>query len=627
METGLIILLLISPFIGFLINLSIGNKLPKSLSGCIASSMVLLSFVSSLCLFISSFHSDAPFRLYLFDWLSLEHLNIELSFVIDRLALLWLLFVTGIGFLIHVYSMSYMKEDPRKFLYFAYLNLFIFFMLILVTGANLVVMFVGWEGVGLCSYLLIGFWSRDHSNNDAAKKAFVMNRIGDLGFLIGIIILAIQFHTLDFASLSDVLKAENASNPYLAIAALSLFIGAMGKSAQIPLYTWLPDAMAGPTPVSALIHAATMVTAGIYMLVKLNFLFILTPDVLMFIAVIGGLTALFAATIGLMQNDIKKVLAYSTVSQLGLMFMAVGVGAFHVAIFHVITHAFFKACLFLGAGSVIHALGGEQDMRKMGGLRSKMKITYLTFLISTCSIAGIPFTAGFFSKDEIMISLFESNPLLWIIGVSASLMTAYYMFRVLFLTFNNSFRGTQEQASHLHESSKIITIPLMILAFFAIAAGYIGLPAGFSWLNHYLTPVMPQLAYLDHTFGLGSIVLMCISIIIALIGFFLAYKEYIINKGLPLNDSEYQGLSKIIYNKFYIDDVYDKVFVKPTYLLGDILKEIVDRIIKYLVNFGGTLAVWLSNPFSRLQNGSIGLYLFFFVLGFTGIVTFMFFII
>lgn len=626
METELIMLLLISPFIGFLINLGVGHKLQKSLSGCIASSAVLISFLSALCLFISSLSAEAPVKFYLFDWLSLENFNVELSFLLDRLALLWLLFVTGIGLLIHVYSMSYMKDDPNKSHFFAYLNLFIFFMLILVSGANLVVMFVGWEGVGLCSYLLIGFWCKDHANNDAAKKAFVMNRIGDLGFLIGIIVLATQFHTVDFQSLNTLLQTST-SNTYLTVAALALFIGAMGKSAQVPLYTWLPDAMAGPTPVSALIHAATMVTAGIYMLVKLNVLYLLTPEVLTFIAIIGGITALFAATIGLMQNDIKKVLAYSTVSQLGLMFMAVGIGAFHVAVFHVITHAFFKACLFLGAGSVIHALGGEQDIRNMGGLKSKMKITYLTFLISTCSIAGIPFTAGFFSKDEIMISLFHSNPLLWLVGISASLMTAYYMFRVLFLTFNNSFRGTKEQVNHLHESSKVITIPLTILAFFAIAAGYIGLPAGYSMLNHYLTPIFPQLVSADHALGLEAIVLMGISIAIAVVGCFMAYKKYIINKQVPLADNEYQGFSKIIYNKFYIDDIYDRVFVKPTYLLGDILKDVIDRLIAFIVNLGGTLTVYLSNPLSRLQSGSVSLYLFFFVLGFAGIVSFIFFII
>lgn len=623
METLLFILLLFCPLAGFLINLSVGRKLPGMMSGCVANTMILLSFVSALTLFVT----NNFIHVNLFTWLSLDFFKIDLSFAVDHLSMLWLIFVTGIGFLIHLYSMGYMKDDPNKNLFFAYLNLFIFFMLILVMASNLGVMFIGWEGVGLCSYLLIGFWNKDQANNNAAKKAFIMNRIGDLGFLIGIILLAYEFRTLEFSSLSHLLELEMPNSYILNVAGIALFIGAVGKSAQVPLYTWLPDAMAGPTPVSALIHAATMVTAGIYMMVKLNFLYALTPNVLLGVAIIGGITALLAASIGLMQNDIKKVLAYSTISQLGLMFMAVGVGAFHVAVFHVITHAFFKACLFLGAGSVIHAMGGEQDIRRMGGLKSKMKITHITFLLATCSIAGIPLTAGFFSKDEIMVSLFNFNFVLWVVGALASLMTAYYMFRVLFLTFYGSFRGTKEQENHLHESPKTMTIPLVVLGFFSIAAGYIGLPIGFNWLNNYLAPTLPNLSHMHHEFGSVSIALMIVSTVIALIGFFLAYKKYILNKQIPLEDGQYQGLSNIIYNKFYIDEFYNRIFVRPCYLLSDLLQNIVEKTIKIIINFGGYLSMWLSTPLSRLQNGSIGLYLFFFVVGFAAIVTALFFII
>ena len=623
METVLFTLLLGSPLAGFLINLSLGKKLPGMLSGCIANTMMLLSFISALILFVNNQFIEVN----LFTWLSLQNFNIDLSFAVDRLSMLWIMFVTGIGFLIHLYSMGYMKDDPQKSLFFCYLNLFIFFMLILVLASNLGVMFIGWEGVGLCSYLLIGFWNKDHANNNAAKKAFIMNRIGDLGFLIGIILLAYQYGTLEFTSLHNILALGDSNTDLLNAAALALFIGAVGKSAQVPLYTWLPDAMAGPTPVSALIHAATMVTAGIYMIVKLNFLYILTPDILLVVTIIGSITALLAASIGLMQNDIKKVLAYSTVSQLGLMFMALGVGAYHIAVFHVITHAFFKACLFLGAGSVIHAMGGEQDIRKMGGLKSKLKITHITFLLATCSIAGIPLFAGFFSKDEIMISLFHSNILIWVIGAITSLMTAYYMFRVYFLTFCGKFRGTAEQEKHLHESPKSMTLPLVVLAFFSVVAGYIGLPIGYNWLNEYLTPYMPSMAYMHHAFDGTSILLMAISILIAIAGFFLAYKKYILDKKLPIGDEYYQGLSKIIYHKYYIDEFYDRIFVRPIALLGDICKEVIDRLIKSIVNLGGYLALWTSSPLARLQNGSVSLYLFFFVIGFVVIAATLFFII
>src|SRR6478752_9226008 len=403
--------------------------------------------------FLQINETQRPISIDLFDWIQISNIKINFSFLLDQLSLLWLMFVTGIGALIHMYSISYMHDDENMHKFFGYLNLFVFFMISLVVGSNLLVMFIGWEGVGLCSYLLIGFWYKNQNYNDAAKKAFIMNRIGDLGLLIGIFILGSLFSTLDFASLETAIAGtKDVDTVWLSIAALALFIGACGKSAQIPLYTWLPDAMAGPTPVSALIHAATMVTAGIFMVTRLNFLFDLTPEVQNIIAIVGAVTALVAATIGLVQTDIKKVLAYSTVSQLGLMFLALGFGAYQVAIFHVITHAFFKACLFLGSGSVIHGLHGEQDMRKMGGLKKAMPITFWTMLISSLAISGVPVFSGFFSKDEILMTAFHHNIPLWVVGSVASIMTAFYMFRLMFLTFFKEFRGTEEQKHHLHES-------------------------------------------------------------------------------------------------------------------------------------------------------------------------------
>lgn len=627
METALVLILLISPFLGFLFNLIFGKKIAKHLPGCISTTMVLVSFVISVYFFAQILTTGKAIEVHLFDWMKLQNFSVDLGFRLDQLSILWLLFVTGIGSLIHLYSMGYMKGDRHIDRFFAYMNLFIFFMLILVMGSNLLMMFIGWEGVGLCSYLLIGFWFRNHEYNNAAKKAFIMNRIGDLGFLIGLITLAVLFNTIDFVELqAKAMTLSNAQLGMLSVATFALFIGAIGKSAQIPLFTWLPDAMAGPTPVSALIHAATMVTAGIFMVTRMNFVFSLTPDVMLFIAIIGSITALFAAIIGLMQTDIKKVLAYSTVSQLGLMFLAVGVGAYHVAVFHVVTHAFFKACLFLGAGSVIHGMSGEQDMRKMGGLKAAMGITYITFLISTLSISGFPLTAGFFSKDEIMLVAFQASPVLWALGALASLMTAFYMFRVLFLTFHNDFRGTKEQAEHLHESPKTMTLPLIILAILAAIGGLMSLPFGYNWLTHYLTPVLPQLANAPHEFTTEAGIMMAVSVAIAFVGIGLAYNKFMKKKEVPVADDKYTGLGKVIYNKFYIDEIYDILFVRTTYSMASFCSNIIDDVVRGIINFGGTLATWLSTPASKLQNGSVGFYMFFLVLGFCSIVAYVFFV-
>jgi NADH-quinone oxidoreductase subunit L len=627
METLLVLILLLSPFVGFLINLLVGKSLTgRAMTGIIATTAVIISFVISLILFIQVLTTGEAIHVNLFQWIALGEFTTDFAFTLDQLSLLWLLFVTGIGALIHIYSIGYMKDDENIDRYFAYLNLFIFFMSVLVSGGNLLIMFIGWEGVGLCSYLLIGFWSKDHKNNDAAKKAFIMNRIGDLGFLIGIFTLGYLFKTVDYVTLKEAVSTT--SNPevstLLGVATFALFIGATGKSAQIPLYTWLPDAMAGPTPVSALIHAATMVTAGIFMVTRLNFLFDLTPDIQTLIAVVGAVTALFAASIAVAQTDIKKVLAYSTVSQLGLMFLALGLGAYHVAVFHVITHAFFKACLFLGSGSVIHAMGGEQDMRRMGGLKGVMLITYATFAISTVSISGIPPLAGFFSKDEIMLTAFEHNKILWVIAALASLLTAFYMFRVLYLTFFKEFRGTKEQEHHLHESPKTMTMPLIVLAILAVFGGLISLPFGLSWLNGYLEPILPGIAVAEHPPVSSQITTMIISTVIAFIGLGLAYYKYIRKSEVPAEDDKITGFAKVLYNKYYIDEIYNALFVKPTYALANFFDKVIEPALKTFFKGGGLLVESLTTPAKRLQNGSLGFYMFFFVLGFCALIIYLF---
>lgn len=620
METTLILILLLAPFFGFLVNLIFGKKMSSSLPGLLATSAVAVSFAVSLFYFIQIQQTGTPIKVHLFNWISLDNFEIGFDFTLDQLSLLWLMVVTGIGALIHIYSIGYMKGDENIDRYFSYLNLFIFFMIILVTGSNLLMMFIGWEGVGLCSYLLIGFWYKNQKFNDAAKKAFIMNRIGDLGFLIGAFTLAFIFNTLDF----DAMKTASgfSANSLLGIATLFLFIGATGKSAQIPLYTWLPDAMAGPTPVSALIHAATMVTAGIFMITRLNFLFDMTPDVQLVIATVGAVTALFAATIAMVQTDIKKVLAYSTVSQLGLMFLAIGCGAYSVAVFHVVTHAFFKACLFLGSGSVIHAMGGEQDMRRMGGLKAVMGITFMTFFISTLSISGIPPFAGFFSKDEIMLVAFEHNIVLWALGALASLLTAFYMFRALYLTFYNDFRGTKEQKEHLHESPKSMTTPLIILAILAVVGGAIALPFGYNWLNNYLTPILPQLAH-GHETGATQWIIMGVSIAIALAGWGWAYNKYIKKQEVPVEDKDMEGVTKVLYNAYNVNEWYNKLFVKPIYALSGFFNKTEALLLGGISSIvKGTKG--LSDQLRLVQNGSLGLYLFVFVLGFCGIIAYLF---
>lgn len=622
MEKNLALLLLLAPFVGFLFNIFFGKKVSKGISGAIGTLTVLVSFLLSICFFSQLQQSGKTFEISLFDWISVHNFKLDFGILLDQLSLLWLLFVTGIGSLIHLYSISYMHDDENMHKFFAYLNLFVFFMITLVVGSNLLVMFIGWEGVGLCSYLLIGFWYKNQSYNDAAKKAFIMNRIGDLGFLIGMFIVGSVFSSLNYMEIKQAITAGNANTALLGLAALCLFIGACGKSAQLPLYTWLPDAMAGPTPVSALIHAATMVTAGIFMVTRMNFLFDVTPEVQNIIAIVGAATALVAASIGLLQNDIKKVLAYSTVSQLGLMFLALGLGAYNVAVFHVITHAFFKACLFLGSGSVIHGLHGEQDMRKMGGLRKAMPITFWTMMISTLAIAGIFPFAGFWSKDEILMVAFEHNTVLWIVASVASIMTAFYMFRLMYLTFFKDFRGTEEQKHHLHESPSLITIPLVILAILALIGGAINLP-GSNWLNHFLEPILAA-KHEEHALGSQEYMLMAIAMTGAVLGIIWAYFKYIKQSFVPKEDPEIVGFNKTIYNKYYVDEFYTFLIVRPLNSLSNFFRTTLEPALGKVVFSFGTVANGIGTQGKKLHTGSIGLYLFAFVIGVVAIVTYLF---
>ncbi len=604
------------PLIGFFVVALFGKKLGHA-SGWIASLMILASFICSLFLF-NGLSGSKSLNFDVYEWIKFGETSLTFGFLIDQLSLVMLLVITGIGFLIHIYSIGYMHHDEGFSRFFSYLNLFIFFMLLLVMGNSYLVMFIGWEGVGLCSYLLIGFWFKNPAYNDAAKKAFIMNRIGDLGFLLGMFMLVFYFGGLDYGIVNQSAMTMEKGSGILVLTTLLLFVGATGKSAQLPLYTWLPDAMAGPTPVSALIHAATMVTAGIYMIARSNVLFVLAPFTLEIILVIGVATSLFAAIIGIKQNDIKKVLAYSTVSQLGLMFAALGLGAFESGMFHVLTHAFFKALLFLGAGSVIHAMSGEQDIRNMGGLRKYTKVTFITFLIGSLAISGIFPFAGFFSKDEILAASFEHNKIVWILLSISSMITAFYMFRLVFLTFYGEFRGTEEQKHHLHESPATITIPLMVLAVLSIVGGFIGLPAVLSKVHSFkafLAPVFADSKTLveaahEHSHS-TEWMLMGIATIAALISIGYAWSLYISKKVIPENDSELSGISKWVSNKFYVDEFYDAVFVKPFKVLSDLFLVLFDKlIIDMLVNLSALIVDVTGRTYRLIQTGNTGFYVF-----------------
>jgi len=622
----LVYLVPLFPLIGFLINGLLWKKMPKTLGGIIGTVAILASFAVSLGIFfeVKDPSFQGPVIVSLFDFIRSGKLYIPFAFQVDALSALFLLIITGVGTLIHVYSTSYMHHDEGMVKYFAYLNLFVFSMLLLVLGANYLIMFIGWEGVGLCSYLLIGFWFKNRDYTNAAKKAFVMNRIGDLGFLVGMLLVLFNFGTLSYQDFFGQLHGQPAVNAsvYNWIA-LCFFIGATGKSAQLPLYTWLPDAMAGPTPVSALIHAATMVTAGIYMIARSNALYSLTPQILHVVAIVGLATAIVAATIAIKQYDIKKVLAYSTVSQLGFMFLALGCGAYTTAVFHVMTHAFFKALLFLGSGSVIHAMGGEQDIRKMGGLGKHMRVTQITFLIGCLAISGIPGLSGFFSKDEILAHAFAHDPVLYVLGIAAAMMTAFYMFRLYFLTFNGSFRGTEDQHHHLHESPAAMTLPLVVLAILSIVGGYIGMPEVMSEhhaLAAYLSPVITNFG--DHHLSPATEwMLMGISVAASVIMIIVAY---LVNKKPAF--AENKGLAKVLENKWYLDEIYDAIIVRPIEAFSNLLDKFAERRgIDGIVNGVGKTVRWGGDRLRLLQSGQVGFYIFIMVMGIVVLFTLSFF--
>jgi NADH-quinone oxidoreductase subunit L len=636
------------PAIGFLINGLFGRRLGKKVVSWVGPSVIGLSFLTSILIFFELIGRPTTQRLFekvIFDWVVSGSFQTVIGYQIDPLSILMALVVSGVSFFIHIYSVGYMHDDPGYIRYFAYLNLFVFMMLNLVLANNFLLMFVGWEGVGLCSYLLIGFWFEKDSASNAGKKAFVVNRVGDFGFILGIFLLFIHFGTLDFTDIFGSLQ----KNPHLLDTAtvttitILLFIGACGKSAQIPLYVWLPDAMEGPTPVSSLIHAATMVTAGVYMVARCNVLYSLAPIAMAIVAIVGVATAIYTASIGFCQNDIKKVLAYSTISQLGYMFLGVGVGAFSAGIFHLMTHAFFKGLLFLAAGSVMHALSGELDMRKMGALRKKIPITFWTFFIATLAIAGIPGLSGFFSKDEILWQAFSSSHghfFLWLVAAIAAGMTAFYMFRALFMTFFGQSRVEEHAAHHLHESPKIMTIPLMILAVLSIIGGYIGVPHVLGGANHiheFLAPVLgggaehakvhAGISILSQAWASSGeagghsatleLLMMVISVVIALVGIGIAYLFYVKNPAIPKMLAEkLKGLYKLVFNKYYVDELYEILFINSLKNLGTGLwRGFDDFVIDGSINGVAYLIGWISGGLRKIQTGVVQNYAFSIIIG------------
>lgn len=622
------------PAIGFLINGLFGRRLGKGVVSIVGPAAIGLSFLTSILIFfelIGKPASERHFEKVIFDWVVSGSFQTVIGYQIDPLSILMALVVTGVSFFIHIYSVGYMHDDPGYTRYFTYLNLFVFMMLNLVLANNFLLMFVGWEGVGLCSYLLIGFWYEKDSAANAGKKAFVVNRVGDFGFILGMFLIFVNLGTLDFTDAFA--KAGQLDTATVTAITLLLFVGACGKSAQIPLYVWLPDAMEGPTPVSSLIHAATMVTAGVYMVARCSVLYNMAPIAMAVVAIVGVATAIFTASIGFCQYDLKKILAYSTISQLGYMFLAVGVGAYSAGIFHLMTHAFFKGLLFLGAGSVMHALSGELDIRKMGALRSKIPITFGTFFIATLAIAGIPGLSGFFSKDEILWMAFSSprgHFLLWVVAAIAAGMTAFYMFRALFMTFFGESRVDHHVAHHIHESPKIMTVPLMVLAFLSIVGGYVGVPHVLGGANHiheFLAPVVgggpePGKAHagfsiLAQAWAAGGaegghsaaleLFLMVLSVLIALTGIGIAYFLYLKNPLLPKRLAEqYSGLYRLVANKYYVDEIYQVLFVNSLKKLGiGLWKGFDEFIIDGTVNGIAYFIGWLSSLMRRMQTGFV----------------------
>ncbi len=622
------------PLIGFLINGLLLGKLPRPVVSFIACASVGLSFILSVLLFFELKALPESARVIeqvLFPWITAGSLHVNIGFMLDPLSAVMILVVSGVGFLIHVYSIGYTAHEPSFGRFFTYMNLFTFSMLTLVLADSFLFMFVGWEGVGLCSYLLIGFWFETQSASDAGKKAFIVNRIGDFGFLVGMFIIFWQVGSLDFQQVMAAAPTVFVAGGALITAAcILLFVGATGKSAQIPLFVWLPDAMEGPTPVSALIHAATMVTAGVYMIARSNVLYMMAPDALMVVAVIGAATALFAATIGLAQNDIKRVLAYSTVSQLGYMFLACGVASFTAGIFHLMTHAFFKALLFLAAGSVIHAMSNEQDMRNMGGLKKYIPVTYWTMLMATFAISGIPGFSGFFSKDEILWKSFSSmhgHPIFWVIGFVTAGLTAFYMFRLIYLTFHGKERMDADTRSHLHESPKSMTVPLIVLAILSVVGGWVGMPHLFgvtNYFEHWLAPVMAggkEAASHALASGPGDTGmewgLMAASVVLVLIAIFLARKIYNQTPALSTRLREsMSGAHKVLLNKYYVDEIYGAIVIRPLVNFSLFLWKIVDVIfIDGFINGMATIYGDISRTLRAGQTGRVRSYATIFVAG------------
>ncbi len=639
MISTLLPFVLLLPLVGFLINGLFGKKIASEKTiGAIGSAMVAIPFILAVAMFFQMLNAPEHERrtiVELMNWITAGQFSVGFSYQLDQLSMIFLLVITGVGTLIHIYSIGYMHGDPGFYRFFAYLNLFIFMMLNLVLADNFLVTFLGWEGVGLCSFLLIGFWYDRkfegvgiHWTGDAAKKAFVMNRIGDLGMLIGMFILFSQFGTLKYQAISDILTSGSfypGSSTLLTAAALCLFLGACGKSAQIPLAVWLPDAMAGPTPVSALIHAATMVTSGIFLLSRNAALFTLSPTAMSVVTIVALTTAFAAATVGLVQNDIKKVLAYSTVSQLGFMFVALGVGAYTTAVFHVMTHAFFKALLFLGSGSVIHGMHEEQDMQKMGGLRKYMPATYRTYLIGALAISGIFPLSGFFSKDEILYHAWvDGGKLVWGITLLAAFCTAFYMFRSVYLTFHGEERFDHHHV-HPHESPATMTIPLWILAVLSIVGGFLGLPEVLgehvNALHNWLEPVFAP-AYKNFSQGEAShmteVLLMAVSLAVAISGILLA--RHIYTQRPALADrlaTNFRGVYRLLWNKWYLDNIYEWVVVIPLQKLSQaFFFRFIDKgVIDGAINGSGRMTGAFSNALRRLQTGVTPNYITMFVAG------------
>ena len=613
------------PLSGFLINGLLGKKLGKTLVSWIGCGSVGFSFLISIKVLFELLSFPAEGRVFekiVFPWIYSGLFKVNVSFLIDPLSGIMLLVVTGVGFLIHIYSVGYMAEDKGFSRFFSFLNLFVFSMLILVLANNFLLLYLGWEAVGLCSYLLIGFWYEKKSASDAAKKAFIVNRIGDFGFALGVMLIFWTFGSLNYTDVFQTAPSTLIAGGGLVTAiTLLLFMGAVGKSAQIPLYVWLPDAMEGPTPVSALIHAATMVTAGVYMVARCHILYELAPFTMGLVAIIGAVTAIYTASIGMVQNDIKRVLAYSTISQLGYMFLGCGVGAFAAGIFHLMTHAFFKALLFLGAGSVMHALSGELNMQKMGALKKKLPATFWTIFMAVLAISGIPLFSGFFSKDEILWKVFsQGNIILWLIGVVTAGMTAFYMFRLLFLTFFGKSRVEESVEHHIHESPKVMTIPLMILAVLSVIGGYAGIPkslGGGNGFEHFLSPVFGEKGEIAIHSPLTEYLVMAVSVAVALLGIFFAYRFYIKTPELPKRLAErFRFPYKVLLNKYYVDELYFKIIVNPLLKFATFLWQFFDiKIIDGMANGLAGLVYWFAGVGRKIQTGYVRNYALGMVLG------------